>query len=193
MPNLANLEELAAALHKENLQLHTTGSDVYRLLPNKGLSDVGKRSLKSAATTNEGLTTTLSKHPDINFINAITNHLEELASILGPTEVSFHSQNASYRVPIGLALSNSEQSPLLMHVEEVNDDEEEEHVSPPAHKLILSVTGDMQIKENCFTTTTHSASAVSNVGTNYVSIRSAQSEPPVALQRLRDMKLIRQV
>ena len=94
-------------------------------------------------------------------------YLEELASILGPREVSFHSQNNLYRVPIGLALPNSDQSPLLMHIEKTeNILDNDDYIYPPAHKLILSITGAMKIKENCLPTA-QSRLAIENVGSNF--------------------------
>ena len=185
------MEELALLLHNENLQLHTTGFNVYRLLPKHGLSEDGKRCLKS----NSSDQTVLSEpknHPDTSFSLATLGYLEELAAMLGPKEVSFHCQSNLYQIPIGLALPNTDQSPLLMHIEKGDSGviDEEACNSPPAHKLILSVTGAMEVKENCFR---NCQSSIVNSGPNYISIRKAEAQPPVALQRLRDLKLIRQV
>lgn len=56
-----------------------------------------------------------AKHIDGLFATATIKYLEELASILGPNEVCFISQDDKARVPIGLTAANK-QSPLLMHV-----------------------------------------------------------------------------
>ena len=191
VPNTTNLEELAVSLHNENLQLHTTGSNVYRLLPKHGLSEDGRRCLKTVSS-NQSHSSESRRHPDANFSTAIISYLEELAAMLGPKEVSFHCQNNLYRIPIGLALPNTDQSPLLMHIEKSDPVlmNEEEYISPPAHKLILSVTGAMEIKENSFRSC---QTSVMNSGSSFISIRRAESQPPVVFQRLRDMKLIRQV
>ena len=189
---VTNLEELAITLQNEKLQLHTTGSNVYRLLPKNGLTSDGKRCLE-ISNVDMNFKSSVVRHPDLSFSNATLGYLEELASLLGPREVSFHSQNNLYRVPIGLALPNSDQSPLLMHIEKTeNILDNEDYIYPPAHKLILSITAAMEIKEDCLTTA-QSRLAIENVGSNYISIRSAESQPPVRYQRLRDMKLIRQV
>ena len=185
------MEELAISLNNEDLQLHTTGSNVYRLLPKHGLSEDGKRSIKSIST-DQLVSADPKSHPDTSFSLATIGYLEELAAILGPREVTFHCQNNLYKVPIGLALPNTDQSPLLMHIEkgEIGRVDEENYLSLPAHKLILSVTGAMEIKENSFR---HSQKSIVNSGPNYISIRKAELQPPTVLQRLRDMKLIRQV
>ena len=178
-------------LHNESLQLHTTGSNVYRLLPKHGLSEDGRRCLKTISS-NQSYWSESKNNPDTSFSMAIIGYLEELATMLGPKEVSFHCQNNLYRIPIGLALPNTDQSPLLMHIEKSDpvSVDEEEYISPPAHKLFLSVTGAMEIKENCFRSC---QTSILNSGPNYISIRRAESQPPLVLQRLRDMKLIRQV
>ena len=190
--NITSLESLATALHNESLQLHTNGTNIYRLLPKNGLTEEGKRCLNSE-NCNFARAESIKQHPDMYFANATINYLEELAGILGPREVSFLSQDNSYRVPIGLALSNVDQSPLLMHIEQKDSLlDDEDYVTPPAHKLILSVTGAMKIKENCFSNSL-SGSSVTNVGSTYIAIRTAERQPPVAFQKLRDMTLIRQV
>ena len=190
--NATNLEDLAALLHNQNLQLHTTGSNVYRILPNKCLTDDGKRHLNSFRSNEESIPA-LSRHPDTEFVTATIEYLEELIGMLGPNEVSYNCQNNLFRVPIGLALSNAEKSPLVMHIEEMDPlTNSEDYISPPAHKLILSVTGAMEVMEYGFRNNTLQ-SVIKNVGPSYISIRAAESHPSVALQRLRDMKLMRQV
>ena len=190
--NPTNLEDLAALLHNQNLQLHTTGSNVYRILPNKCLTDDGKRHLNSFRSNEESIPA-LSRHPDTEFVTATIEYLEELIGMLGPNEVSYNCQNNLFRVPIGLALSNAEKSPLVMHIEEMDPlTNSEDYISPPAHKLILSVTGAMEVMEYGFRNNTLQ-SVIKNVGPSYISIRAAESHPSVALQRLRDMKLMRQV
>ena len=185
------MEELAISLSNENLQLHTTGSNVYRLFPKHGLSEDGKRCIKSIST-DQLVSFDPKTHPDRSFSLATIGYLEELAAILGPREVTFHCQNNLYKIPIGLALPNTDQSPLLMHIEKGTTGrvEEESYSSLPIHKLILSVTGAMEIKENSFRS---SQNSIINSGPKYISIRKAELQPPVVLQRLRDMKLIRQV
>jgi len=57
-----------------------------------------------------------ANHPDMYFCTANINRLEEIASVLGPNDVCFLSQDDKAKVPIGLTAANK-QSPLIMHVE----------------------------------------------------------------------------
>ena len=45
-------------------------------------------------------------HPSKKFAHAIIRNLEELAAILGPAEITFHSQDDKAKVPIGLTAAN---------------------------------------------------------------------------------------
>ena len=183
------------ALHNECLQLHVNGANVYRLLPKNALTNDGKRNVSSTIpSVSVKYAPDKSQHPDNLFARSTITNLEDLAAMLGPREVSFHCQNSSYRVPIGLALANTDQSPLLMHLEQKQNmcDEDEDYITPPVHKLLLSITAARDINENSFSNDSLS-SAITNSGSTYIAIRTAEYEPHTAFQRLRDMKLIRQV
>ena len=55
-------------------------------------------------------------HACTNFAKATINALEELAGLVGPREVTFHSQDDKASAPIGITAA-SKQAPLLMHME----------------------------------------------------------------------------
>ena len=50
------------------------------------------------------------------FAKATINCLEEFAGILGPNEVTFHSQDDKAKVPLGIT-AVKKQSPMEMHME----------------------------------------------------------------------------
>ena len=58
----------------------------------------------------------LASHPSKKFAHTTIRTLEELAAILGPAEITFHSQDDKAKVPSGLTAANK-QAPMLMHME----------------------------------------------------------------------------
>ena len=85
-----------------------------------------------------------SKHTDHvskNFARSSIKSLEEIAAILEPEEVIFHSMDDKAKVPIGITAANK-QTPLLMHMEYQVTLPDHNFVLGSKHKLIpqLSVT-----------------------------------------------------
>lgn len=77
-------------------------------------------------------------HPCIKFARATINTLEELAGLLGPGDVTFHSQNEKDKVPIGLTTASKE-APLLRHMEYKVTLPDHDYAIAPHHILIPSV------------------------------------------------------
>ena len=121
----------------------------------------------------------------MNFAKATINALEELAGLLGPREVTFHSQDDKAKVPIGITAA-SKQAPLLMHMEYKVILPDHDYVVASQHKLIPLVSGDMQVRENDF-----SGGAVTYSGPTYCVIRSTKRSGSSAYRHLQDMKRIR--
>lgn len=86
-------------------------------------------------------------HPDQHFCVATIRSLETLASILGPNQVFFLSQDDKARVPIGLTAANKP-APLLMHVEYRVSLPDHDWVIASRHKLVPSVYAGCIIKGN---------------------------------------------
>ena len=84
-------EQLTEALKRDGYSLKR--SSVYlRLLPRNSITKEGKGHV--ATTPAKLISAKNSKHenhPCTNFTKAIINALEELAGLLGPREVTFHS------------------------------------------------------------------------------------------------------
>ena len=83
------------------------------------------------------------------FAKATINYLEELAGILGPNEVIFHSQDDKAKVPLGITAAKK-QSPMVMHMEYKVSLPDHDFVVAAGHKLVPSVIGDMIVKKKCF-------------------------------------------
>ena len=110
-----------------------------------------------------------ASHPSIKFARASIRSLEELATVLGPAEVTFHSQDDKAKVPIGLTAA-SKQAPMFMHMEYQVTLPDHDFVVAPKHKLIPSVIGDMKLVKSKDLTN----DAVTYSGATYIGIRSAK-------------------
>ena len=88
-----------------------------RLFPRNPITKEGKRHVTMAPV--KLISAKNSKHRNhacTNFAKATINALEELAGLVGPREVTFHSQEDKASAPIGIT-AESKQAPLLMHME----------------------------------------------------------------------------
>ena len=161
------MDQLTEALNREGYSLKR--SSVYlRLLRRNLLIKEGKRHVTAPSV--KFISAKNSKHqihPRANFAKATINALQELAGLLGPREVTFHSQDDKAKVPIGITAA-SKQAPLLMHMEYKVILPDHDYVVASQHKLIPSVIGDMQVRENDF-----SGDAVTYSGPTYCTIRNA--------------------
>ncbi|CAB3979549.1 Hypothetical predicted protein [Paramuricea clavata] len=178
------LDDLTDELQKRGYQL--SRSAVYlRLLPRKSLSIEGKRHVKTAPVRLiRAQNTQHRNHPDTKFARSSIQSLEEIASLLGPEEVTFHSQDDKARVPIGLTAANK-QSPMMMHMQYRVQLSDHDFVVAKSHKLIPSVIAAMKVKENCI-----GEQGVTYSGPTYVGIRSAKHTSSSAYAYLKDMNRV---
>ena len=124
-------------------------------------------------------------HISTKFARASIRYLGEIASFLGPEEVTFHSQDDKAKVPIGIPAAKKH-VPLLMHLEYKVQLPDHDFVVAANHKLIPSVIGDMQVMPRKLT-----GDAVSYNDPTYIAIRSAKHTGSSAFHHLIDMKRIR--
>uniref|UniRef100_UPI00358F8CD5 uncharacterized protein n=1 Tax=Myxine glutinosa TaxID=7769 RepID=UPI00358F8CD5 len=180
------LDDLTCSLKKRGFQL--SRSSVYlRLLPRNSETREGKRHCQTVPVKlMRAQNDQHSNHQDTFFAGASVSNLEELASLLGPDEVTFHSQDDKARIPIGLTAANK-QAPLIMHMEYKVRLSDHDLVVAAQHKLIPSVIAAISIKKNCIKT----VAGVTYSGPTYVGIRSAMHSSSSALHHLHDMKRIR--
>ena len=88
--------------------------------------------------------------------------------MLGPFDVTFHSQDDKCKVTIGITAGNK-QAPLIMHMEYQVVLPDLDFVVAPGHKLILSAFGSMSVKKNG-----PNIDAVTYSGSTYVAMRNAK-------------------
>lgn len=136
--SIATLDELTEQLKKDGFQISRSG--VYlRLLPWRSSSLEGKRHVFTVPVKLIRAQNDLhSKHIDGPFFTATFRYMESLASLLGPQEACFLSQDDKARVPIGITAANK-QSPMIMHVEYRVSLPDHDWVVAEQHKLIPSV------------------------------------------------------
>ena len=88
-----------------------------RLLPRKFNSIQGRRHVHTAPVKLIRSSNDMHKqHSDTRFAMTTINHIDELASLIGPNEVTYISRDDKARIPIGLTDAKN-QGPLLMHME----------------------------------------------------------------------------
>ena len=113
---IKTLDQLTEALNSEGFELKH--SSVYlHLLPQNYWTTERKRHVTTVPV--KLYKSGNSKHasyPSVKFVRASIRSLEELAAILGPAEVTFHSQDEKTKVPIALTAA-SKQAPMFMHME----------------------------------------------------------------------------
>ena len=161
------LDQLTEALNREGYSLKRSSVYLHFLLRNS-LTKEGKRHVTTAPV--KLISAKNSKHqnhPCTNFAKAAINALEELAGLLGPREVTFYSQDDKAEVLIGITAARK-QALLLMQMEYKVILPDYDYVVASQHKLIPSVIGDMQVRENDF-----SGDAVTYSGPTYCTIRNA--------------------
>ena len=127
-----------------------------------------------------------ASHPSTKFACASIRSLEELAAILGPAEVTFHSQDAKAKIPIGLTTA-SKQAPMFMHMEYQVTLPDHDFVVASKHKFIPSVIGDMKLAKSKDLTN----DAVTYSGATYKGIRSAKHSASSAFAHFQDMVRVR--
>ena len=131
------LDQLTKALNREGIELKR--SSVYlHLLPRNHRSIEGKRHVTAALVKlYKSQNSKHASHPSTKFARASIRSLEELVTILGPAEVTFHSHDDKAKVPIELTAANK-QAPMLMHMEYQVTLPDHDFVVAPKHKLIPS-------------------------------------------------------
>lgn len=88
-----------------------------RLLPKKSQSIEGKKHVVTVPVRLRKAQNDLHKtHVDQYFCTSTIRSIETIASILGPNQVIFLSQDDKARVPLGITAANK-QTPMLMHLE----------------------------------------------------------------------------
>ena len=138
------LDHLTEALNREGFELKR--SSVYlHLLPRNHRTTEGKRHVTNAPVKlYKSQNSKYASHPSKKFASESIRSLEELAAILSPAEVTFHSQDDKACKLTGA----SKQAPMFMHKEYQVTLPDHDFIVAPKHKVIPSVIGDIKLVKN---------------------------------------------
>lgn len=181
--SLKTLEQLTDELNKKGIKISKSATYL-RILPRRIGSNESKRHIKTAPVKLIRATNDMhKKHPDTEFCTATIRHLEELASLLGPKEVVFLSQDDKARVALGVTAAKKQCS-MLMHLEYRVTLPDHDWVVAAKHKLIPSVYALVNIKVNG----AGNPSAVGYTGPTYIAIRSGKHSSSTAFSHALDFE-----
>ena len=146
-------------------------SSVYlRLLPKSTRTQEGKPHVKVAPV--QFIRAQNDEHKNqkgMRFAKATINAMEEVAGILSPQKVTFHTQDDKAKVAIGLPAAKK-QVPIIMHMEYQVQLPNRDYVVAPMDKLIPSVIADMKSRR-CSLKKQLSTQALPLDGTHLVAVR----------------------
>lgn len=186
--SVKTLDELTSALHEKGFHLSRSATYL-RLLPRRLNTSEGRRHVKTVPVKLlRASNAKHSDHQDGKFCTATIRSLEQIASLVGPDEVAFLSQDDKARVVIGLTAANK-QAPMLMHVEYKVTLPDHDWVVAQRHKLIPSVTAGIEIKRNGL----GQAEAVGYSGPTYIGIRSGKHASSTAYSHAVDFNRLMQL
>lgn len=142
---IKTVSDMTAALKNLGSNL-SRSSTYYHLLPRNASTTDGKRHINTAPVRLIRASNDLHKsHVDQTFAKCTIDHMNELASLLGPFDVAMISQDDKARVPLGVTAAK-EQSPIMFHMEYRVRLPDHDWVVAEKHKLIPSVYAGLQIK-----------------------------------------------
>ncbi|KAG5875934.1 hypothetical protein JTB14_036467 [Gonioctena quinquepunctata] len=121
----------------------------------------------------------------VKTLDELTQELQNIASILGPDQVFFISQDDKARVPIGVTAANK-QAPLLMHMEYRIKLPDHDWVIAERHKLKPSVYAGIKITSSML----GQPQAVGYSGPTYIAIRSGKHSSSTANTHAQDFETL---
>lgn len=181
------LDDLHGQLKKMGFEISRSATYL-RLIPRRANSTEGKRHVKTAPVKlTRAQTSEHKRHEDSDFCIATIRALESVASLLGPHDVFFLSQDDKARIPLGITAANKQCS-ILMHMDYLVILPDHNWMKAEKHKLSPSVYASMGIKENGL----GDPSAVTYSGPTFIAVRSCKHSSSDALTHSNDFDRILQ-
>lgn len=163
------LDDLHDELLREGFQL-SRSSVYHRILPKNSRTHEGKRHVVTVPVRLVAPENDLRvKHPDGHFCTATIRALETVASVLGPDQVFFLSQDDKARVPLGITAAKA-QAPILMRMDYRLRLPDHNFALAEQHKLIPSVYASNKVRPDGV----GQPDDVTYSGPTYVAIRSGK-------------------
>ena len=167
------LDQLTERLNQEGYDLKRPTIYLH-LLPKNSRTIEGKRYIHTAPVKlYESQNSKCSAHVSTKFAISSIRALEEIAAILWPEQVTFHSMDDKAKVPIGITAAKKQTS-LFMYMEYQLTLPDHDFVVGSKHKLIPSFIGDMKVVKSKDLTN----DPVSYFGPTCIPIRSAKRSLP---------------
>lgn len=175
-------------LHKyleQNLDLEISRSAVYlRLLPRKSNSIEGKRHVTTVPVKLVKAQTSEHKsHVDSHFCLSTIRSVESLASLLGPHQVFYVSQDDKARIALGITAAKAQKS-MIMHMQYRVTLPDHDWVKAERHKLIPSVYAGIGINEKGL----GNLEAITSSGPTAIRIRSGKHSTSNASSHAADIE-----
>lgn len=179
------LNDLQAKLSERGYNISRSGLYL-RLLPKRSASVEGRRHVVTVPVKlSKPQNSEHKHHPDGRFCISTIRNVDSLASLLGPKQVMYLSQDDKARVQIGVIAANK-QSPILMHTEYRVILPDHNFVMANKHKLIPSVVAGIGIHPDGL----GSPESVSYSGPTYIAIRSGKHSSSTAATHSTDLSRI---
>lgn len=175
------LDELHKKLLTEGFQISRSATYL-RIIPRNSSTLEGKRRVAPVRLC-RAQNDDYKSHEDSRFCTATTRALQSLASLLGPNQVAFISQDDKCRVPLGLKAAQK-QPPILMHVQHRVKLMDHDWIVAEKHELIPSVYGALEIKPQRM----GDLDATSYSGPTYTAIRSGKHDSSTAASHAVDFE-----
>ncbi|KAE8744171.1 hypothetical protein FOCC_FOCC009179 [Frankliniella occidentalis] len=157
-----------------------------RLVPRRSDSNEGKRHVTTVPVKLcRAQADHHRDHADQHFCKATITALEQVASILGPDQVLFISQDDKAKVPLGKTAAKL-QAPILMHLEYRVRLDDHDFVVGGRHQLTPSVYAGITIKKDGM----GRPEAVTYSGPTFIAIRSGKHSGSTAATHATDLNTV---
>jgi hypothetical protein len=181
--SVKTLSQLTEELRRRGLDISRSATYI-RILPKRSGTKQARRHVNTAPVKLlKASNDQHQNHADGIFCTTTIRHLEQIASMLGPKEVIFMSQDDKARVSIGVTAA-VKQKQMLMHLQYRVSLPDHDWVKASKHKLIPSVYGLMEIQENGL----GNPQSVSYSGPTYIAVRSGKHSTSTALSHALDFE-----
>jgi hypothetical protein len=186
--SIRTLDELLVELRNRGIDVGR--STVYYHLQAKNPKSIdGKKHIETVPVRlKKAMNDIRRSHPDRKFCSTIIHNIFQLASFLGPSQVSIISQDDKAKVPLGVTAAKT-QTPILMHMEYQVRLPDHDFAVAHKHKLTPSVYAALEVQSNGY----GDPKAVTYSGPTYIAIRSLKHSPSTSFSHAIDFNRLKEL